>query len=157
MSYFNPHLPCGRRPISSLLTTIEEGFQSTPSLRKATPEKLSAYGTVIFQSTPSLRKATKTGVRRRKTRNISIHTFLAEGDFHIFRFRNVIVYFNPHLPCGRRHHISRDPRGAGQHFNPHLPCGRRLPPVLSSLHTAYFNPHLPCGRRLAIILTLRLY
>ena len=55
-----------------------------------------------FQSTPSSRKATLCTRQDRSGNDISIHTFLAEGD----RVRDLQVsstmYFNPHLPRGRR-------------------------------------------------------
>ena len=33
------------------------------------------------------------------------------------------------------------------YFNPRLPCGRRHCRALRSLQDRYFNPRLPCGRR----------
>ena len=100
--YFNPHLPCGRRlDIKFYLDRYEafqstpslrkatfiviplflvEIFQSTPSLRKATIPAYDRYSKVTFQSTPSLRKATYGTWATRIIKDISIHTFLAEGD-----------------------------------------------------------------------------
>ena len=100
--HFNPHLPCGRRPLYGAMLGDNEAFQSTPSLRKATCPRDSI------------------GI----CRNISIHTFLAEGDSYRKRSAVFYQYFNPHLPCGRRQNESNYeiPR---QYFNPHLPCGRR--------------------------------
>ena len=37
---------------------------------------------------------------------------------------NDIIYFNPHLPCGRRRRKKSRKRHL-YNFNPHLPCGRR--------------------------------
>ena len=34
--------------------------------------------------------------------DISIHTFLAEGDIYVSGLPGMIIHFNPHLPCGRR-------------------------------------------------------
>ena len=78
--YFNPHLPRGRRQnlLGDFIFFIK--FQSTPSSRKAT-----SFQCIIQYCI-----------------NISIHTFLAEGDHlsaALTRFRR---YFNPHLPRGRR-------------------------------------------------------
>ena len=56
---FNPHLPCGRWP--------EEGISRCYSY--------------LFQSTPSLRKVTQKSYVLSASYPISIHTFLAEGDF----------------------------------------------------------------------------
>ena len=125
---------------------LVEIFQSTPSLRKATIPAYDRYSKVTFQSTPSLRKATtyydgdkvyvefqSTPSLRKATISltinpvmlaISIHTFLAEGDYLICFFPFFFVYFNPHLPCGRR--LLTDVSYFDvAHFNPHLPCGRR--------------------------------
>ncbi len=78
---FNPHLPCGRRQASLANHTALVEFQSTPSLRKATVRgDFPAVPTETFQSTPSLRKATMTFEQLTKQFLISIHTFLAEGD-----------------------------------------------------------------------------
>ena len=84
---------------------------------------------------------------------------------------NDIIYFNPHLPCGRRRRKKSRKRHL-YNFNPHLPCGRRrygthrrgAPREFQSTPSlrkatvrdyerryayGYFNPHLPCGRRRA--------
>ena len=63
---FNPHLPCGR-------------WQ---------PQAMDILITTVFQSTPSLRKVTKGELQAAETFAISIHTFLAEGDF---RFSFIIT------------------------------------------------------------------
>ena len=101
--YFNPHLPCGRRLSHFSFQKCYSIFQSTPSLRKATSHitrspwswtafqstpslrkatsscpVIAAYG--LFQSTPSLRKATRHYLNTQVILDISIHTFLAEGD-----------------------------------------------------------------------------
>ena len=132
-------------------------FQSTPSLRKATTLRAALTDLPeAFQSTPSLRKATCREQENNSDRAISIHTFLAEGDAgEAVSLRNSHISIHTFLAEGDKDWGAKEEDE--EYFNPHLPCGRRLPPVLSSLHTAYFNPHLPCGRRLAIILTLRLY
>ena len=57
----------------------------------------------IFQSTPSLRKATLLERWPCCYSNISIHTFLAEGDAPRLSHPRCRKHFNPHLPCGRRH------------------------------------------------------
>ena len=82
--YFNPHLPCGRRPASQAGRPIVPIFQSTPSLRKATPSSISLSNLSVFQSTPSLRKATRRPGTIKNSSCISIHTFLAEGDIIAF-------------------------------------------------------------------------
>ena len=103
---------------------------------------------VLFQSTPSLRKVTVNLPGVSGQDDISIHTFLAEGDniSVLKRFRP--IDFNPHLPCGRWPfsaspnlikvrfqstpslrkvtHINRGCKALLDNFNPHLPCGRWL-------------------------------
>ena len=81
--YFNPHLPCGRRQAEEMDKRLEEAFQSTPSLRKATM-------TQGFDE---------------ELESISIHTFLAEGDDVMCLIFLSVTHFNPHLPCGRRPQI----------------------------------------------------
>ena len=100
--YFNPHLPCGRRHLLPGDHRNDIIFQSTPSLRKATKEIDNDIAEVIFQSTPSLRKATLSRFLTEAICCISIHTFLAEGDRSCCPCLRYHLYFNPHLPCGRR-------------------------------------------------------
>ena len=76
-------------------------FQSTPSLRKVTLLFDDCLSLLQFQSTPSLRKVTDEDGEIGRLDNISIHTFLAEGDsVAVGRYR-CNTHFNPHLPCGR--------------------------------------------------------
>ena len=57
---FNPRPPRGGRLIFSLLGASARPFQSTPSARRATPERLyRVFDADIFQSTPSARRATR--------------------------------------------------------------------------------------------------
>ena len=85
LKYFNPHLPCGRRQISMRL--CQKSLDFNPHL-------------------PCGRRPMADNTVRLRI-NISIHTFLAEGDsielFDVQLFRN----FNPHLPCGRRPRLVR--------------------------------------------------
>ena len=55
---FNPRTPCGVRLISFRLTLPLPLFQSTHSLRSATPSTAAARLSMWFQSTHSLRSAT---------------------------------------------------------------------------------------------------
>ena len=79
LTNFNPHLPCGRWHTFSSFACASLKFQSTPSLRKVTCFVCFILGCFF----------------------ISIHTFLAEGDLHLFHDFNIAYHFNPHLPCGR--------------------------------------------------------
>ena len=106
--YFNPHLPCGR-------------WQAISGVN---------YNMAIFQSTPSLRNVTISIQIDQEGLNISIHTFLAEGDLQrpiqlhvpesfqstpslrkvtmqLENYQRSTTNFNPHLPCGRWHCLQR--------------------------------------------------
>ena len=77
--YFNPHLPRGR-------------WQCIINL---------SWCHIRFQSTPSSRKVTNDCVRDILLSVISIHTFLAEGDYRQAERSDNFSNFNPHLPRGR--------------------------------------------------------
>ena len=72
------------RKVTFLLCTrmLLSRFQSTPSLRKVTEQDLRPRIPDQFQSTPSLRKVTDEDGEIGRLDNISIHTFLAEGDYN---------------------------------------------------------------------------
>ena len=77
---FNPHLPCGRRPkeFSKMLERLY--FNPHLPCGRRLSDSYSFPFHAKFQSTPSLRKATRYSIRVPYDQNISIHTFLAEGD-----------------------------------------------------------------------------
>ena len=55
----------------------------------------------LFQSTPSLRKVTQGITLAGVFFDISIHTFLTEGDWATQKCAGTAENFNPHLPYGR--------------------------------------------------------
>ena len=123
-------------------------FQSTPSLRKATNKNIRVSRVETFQSTPSLRKATIPNPINSVQTDISIHTFLAEGDISLLTPPLKVLYFNPHLPCGRRRTPpDTDSRPVGISIHTFLAEGDKCLRCLDRWH-GNFNPHLPCGRRL---------
>ena len=79
---------------------------------------------------------------------ISIHTFLAEGD-HALHLRDIYqIYFNPHLPCGRRQSSYASPSPLPTiSIHTFLAEGDAEGRDLLTLDLDNFNPHLPCGRR----------
>ena len=78
--YFNPHLPCGRRLSFCSISCCSVAFQSTPSLRKATHiYDLITAGCVISIHT-FLAEGDSVSIIHHLLSYISIHTFLAEGD-----------------------------------------------------------------------------
>jgi len=78
--YFNPRLPWGRRLLSGLHLLRHPGFQSTPSVGKATSVDIDKLIPYIFQSTPSVGKATEVYAGPLYSQMISIHAFRGEGD-----------------------------------------------------------------------------
>ena len=99
-------------------------FQSTPSSRKVT--KIAGFKRYIWSNfNPHLPRGRwlSVAVVCAMFTYISIHTFLAEGDFFASLFA----------------HLQSD-------FNPHLPRGRWLWKWVFSINYKYFNPHLPRGR-----------
>ena len=99
---FNPRPPWGGRPPDSRTPTTPKGFQSTPSVGRATSNK--------SKSAPEYR--------------ISIHALRGEGDkvpmFPPIRYSD----FNPRPPWGGRHRTDTSSYYE-YHFNPRPPCGGR--------------------------------
>ena len=80
-NYFNPLPPCGGRRSSRMdFGSALSQFQSTPSLRRETPDVSRDIPHDKFQSTPSLRRET----------------------FQALRLLRPTPYFNPLPPCGGR-------------------------------------------------------
>ena len=127
---FNPRTPCGvRRSMSNVMGTV-----------------------IMFQSTHSLRSATPTGDVPLRFEAVSIHALLAECDLEGESEPCHIFGFNPRTPCGVRHNagglhmsifrVSIHALLAECDINDLLQCkGKRS-----------FNPRTPCGVRLASLL-----
>ncbi len=77
---FNPRTPCGVRQDSEEQSCATLRFQSTHSLRSATPHTPLSRATSWFQSTHSLRSATFLGIQFPPIPTVSIHALLAECD-----------------------------------------------------------------------------
>ena len=77
---FNPRTPCGVRPHIRSMKRLWIGFQSTHSLRSATPAVSFGPDGAWFQSTHSLRSATTKRSHRYSSCRVSIHALLAECD-----------------------------------------------------------------------------
>ncbi len=77
---FNPRTPCGvRRSMSNVMGTV-----------------------IMFQSTHSLRSATPTGDVPLRFEAVSIHALLAECDLYQLALSGYNIGFNPRTPCGVR-------------------------------------------------------
>ena len=80
-SSFNPRTPCGVRPALDDSDIVRLWFQSTHSLRSATPRYAKPGSNNQFQSTHSLRSATAEIMGRICYKSVSIHALLAECDY----------------------------------------------------------------------------
>ena len=77
MACFNPRTPCGVRRKLPTLAATGTRFQSTHSLRSATPCSIPCLTSwMSFQSTHSLRSATQTEARTRTMLKVSIHALV---------------------------------------------------------------------------------
>ena len=121
---FNPHLPHGRWRILSLYLRTSDNFN--PHLPRGRWLRLP-----VLKGTYGV---------------ISIHTFLAEGDYSVFLLCASHSHFNPHLPRGRW--LFRKPVCASAIGFQSTPSSRKVTLRSCSLCHVYlhFNPHLPRGR-----------
>ena len=144
--YFNPRPPWGGRPELNLLYHVPNGFQSTPSVGRATFEIHYNGGRTKFQSTPSVGRATRERGQNRSGHSISIHALRGEGDEKKNRHKKLDKYFNPRPPWGGRQQNSKSPnmtssisihalRGEGDCKNIQI-CNAML--VHSAYKTVYF-------------------
>ena len=113
---FNPRTPCGVRQKFMGDGAVDRLFQSTHSLRSATPETASSRSTMTFQSTHSLRSAT---LRTTAVRGLS-------------------ACFNPRTPCGVRQRWTCA-RRFSTGFNPRTPCGVRQLAVIEGYAMGAFQ------------------
>ena len=77
---FNPHSPCGERPVARHAAIAVAKFQSTLPLRGATTANDIVHCKFLFQSTLPLRGATRHNQSASRPVVISIHTLLAGSD-----------------------------------------------------------------------------
>ena len=100
---FNPRTPCGVRLLCGKSKKERKRFQSTHSLRSATPASAAGVCSRFrFQSTHSLRSATYVWCRDLSPLLVSIHALLAECDIVSQGIQDKINGFNPRTPCGVR-------------------------------------------------------
>ena len=79
-AHFNPRPPWGGRPCGTLIFSGPQGFQSTPSVGRATCQQGKKKNLLQFQSTPSVGRATVQYGLARDAEYISIHALRGEGD-----------------------------------------------------------------------------
>ena len=101
-----------------------------------------------FQSTPSLRRATEEFADDRLNGQVSIHALLAESDLMKSLRTCFLRSFNPRPPCGERPARLR-PKNRIRRFQS-TPSLRRAttPTSLKKGRFFRFNPRPPCGERL---------
>ena len=152
--HFNPHSPCGERPLGRSTRCNTRTFQSTLPMRGATCRSSVQTPSFEFQSTLPMRGATLELFPRRVLSTISIHTPHAGSDRRTQLGRHVGGHFNPHSPCGERH-------DNGQLYHVDFFISIHTPHAGSDLYQplwrdgrAHFNPHSPCGERPTIFLTI---
>ena len=129
---------------------MHAGFQSTHSLRSATPFLLLPGPFTAFQSTHSLRSATNNSVMGIPCTSVSIHALLAECDAVKFDIQLVKQGFNPRTPCGVRLSDGVKPAAGGKVSIHALLAECDLRQDGGSFVGACFNPRTPCGVRLRL-------
>ena len=124
-AYFNPHSPCGERPLTDCQISFSSQFQSTLPMRGATH---TANHPAIYPV-------------------ISIHTPHAGSDRTVRSQPEMQHDFNPHSPCGER--LEGDcSRWTQDIFQSTLPMRGATTALPTCAGTACdFNPHSPCGER----------
>ena len=169
--YFNPRSPWGERlnDLSNRNTDVDisihalreesdkcyntnvpvsNKFQSTLSVRRATPLSVNILVGYWFQSTLSVRRATSVLNTCKQSLFISIHALREESDEPYYKSTALIFNFNPRSPWGERLDTWQ--------------CSLTIKPFQSTLsvrratrlqyvwiwHTTDFNPRSPWGERL---------
>ena len=100
---FNPRTPCGVRPVEAKYCMLRPKFQSTHSLRSATP--------YLFQLSAR--------------HDVSIHALLAECDTAPLIPSGCKSLFQSTHSLRSATLFRRQPRAIGDGFNPRTPCGVR--------------------------------
>ena len=168
---FNPRTPCGVRPVPHHCLPDWMRFNPRTPCGVRLPSITIRALPVSFQSTHSLRSATPEAGERGLVRAVSIHALLAECDvmsqFHLSRFNR----FNPRTPCGVRHAMLSCAGPCRRFQSTHSLrsatgyCWTRRQGLSVSIHALLaecdeicndyknqqygFNPRTPCGVRLS--------
>ena len=100
--HFYPRSPCGERRGRSAGRYHQNYFYPRSPCGERPPAENAYFTAVQFLSTLSLRRATRGTMRKKTSKNISIHALLAESDRQIDAVRLAGFYFYPRSPCGER-------------------------------------------------------
>ena len=122
---FNPRTPCGVRLSDWFSPCPANQFQSTHSLRSATPWRLTTDSSQKFQSTHSLRSATNGQWGHQGHRPVSIHALLAECDT-LEVDDGFVSKVSIHALLAECDHETWICQRQCLRFNPRTPCGVRL-------------------------------
>ena len=122
-------------------------FQSTPPVWEATRalNKINACAQISIHAS-RVGGDTYAAAILKVARTISIHASRVGGDLCVCtNDRNIRISIHASRVGGDAplHYV----RGAESYFNPRLPCGRRHDFKIGSHSYRNFNPRLPCGRR----------
>ena len=124
--FFNPRTPCGVRQTGGEITWTRCWFQSTHSLRSATPLLALSVPSQGFQSTHSLRSATQRVPGLKMFHTVSIHALLAECDGIRYRAACLVLEVSIHALLAECDSPGRRSVFPEPGFNPRTPCGVRL-------------------------------
>ena len=125
-------------------------FQSTHSLRSATPDDGALRQANKFQSTHSLRSATIINGDNPRTTKVSIHALLAECDPDNKRNTKLNDSFNPRTPCGVRLTVTDRVCKGIEFQSTHSLRSATLSATATATTILCFNPRTPCGVRLLL-------
>ena len=103
MAGFNPRTPCGVRPKPTVYSALTPPFQSTHSLRSATPASARKKPKPEVSIHALLAECDDVqGLYLHRGQHVSIHALLAECDICLLTLPKVQGCFNPRTPCGVR-------------------------------------------------------
>ena len=170
-SNFNPHSPCGERPIGGFEHFVPAEISiHTPLAGSDYSCSSDAFSGMIFQSTLPLRGATPSNAVKSASSDFNPHSPCGERlafKQSLLLFRS---YFNPHSPCGERPYgliivsttdlisihtplagsdTTTPACNASSDISIHTPlAGSDRMMTVSIRSVTNFNPHSPCGERL---------
>ncbi len=158
ISNFNPHLPRRRRRTLDSYQKADEKFQSTPSSQKATEARSSYRNSVVISIHTFLAEGDFDNFLLSLHQGISIHTFLAEGDVNS-GVNTVLEGISIHTFLAEGD-PDKCPCKSCRFISIHtfLAEGDKGG-LIHDRKDTYFNPHLPRRRRLSSFkfLPLRIY
>ena len=145
---FNPRTPCGVRPLLNAAGATLEPFQSTHSLRSATPTPARLTAATVVSIHALLAECDIIATHALNDVKVSIHALLAECDPGPIFKALVCCCFNPRTPCGVRPSRSSLPGARIPFQSTHSLRSATLLRLPRGTRARCFNPRTPCGVRL---------